>query len=63
MRKKQSFDYDDDLETRRCPECGSDNLFAEVINSREWIGNREVDTSVTRYTCLNEACGYFWEVK
>lgn len=48
-------------ETLVCSECGSDNIYSEVITASEWRGNKEVDISKTRYTCLNEACGHFWE--
>lgn len=46
-----------------CKECLSDNIYAEVIQRGEWRGSREYRELVTRYTCLEESCGHYWEVK
>lgn len=57
---EEDFEVYPDIVT--CPECGSDNIYPEVITAEEWAGHYPVNKSVTRYTCLNERCGHSWEV-
>ncbi|HMN11180.1 MAG TPA: hypothetical protein PKD55_02500 [Bellilinea sp.] len=42
-----------------CEMCESENVFQEVIRSREWQGSREVQLQVTHYTCVE--CGHSWD--
>ena len=44
----------------RCTECGSTDVYSEVVSKHEWRGNREVDGSYTQFTCMNLECGHTW---